>query len=180
MFADTDFISYDFMTDFNGPLRHFPNEFYPSGVYDGEKREYKYGPESVKYPTLILPCELQDSHGNSIPDGYYTATVSPERKYIHLYQGIDLKARIKIIKLTEKMYTDEERFEEESIRTKMEDAKNRKKLKKYREAEEELIAFKQRVNANSYAEIKDSGNGYYIIIYNMQGIKAEGIVYKQM
>ena len=46
---------FDFMTDFNGIKRHFPNPTYPSGIYEEQKTRYNWGPESSPYPTLTLP-----------------------------------------------------------------------------------------------------------------------------
>ncbi len=178
MIIDTNFLSYDFMTDFNGPKRHFPEPFYPSGLFDNQKPTYKYGPKSSEYPNLTLPCTLHDDNGNSISDGYYMVVLSNNMKYLDLYQSNTLKARVKVIKLVEKMYTQEELREESEIIGRMERAKLNKKLQKYREAEEDLLAFKDRVKANSYAEIFDSGKGYYILNYNFNGKKATGIIQK--
>ena len=75
------------------------------------------------------------------------------------------------------MYTQEELDEEAEIAHRMHKYKN-KNLKKYRKAEEDLIGMKERVRANSYAEIEDSGKGYYIITYNYNGKKATGIIQK--
>jgi len=177
MIIDVDLIAYDFMTDFNGIERHFPEPFYPSGLYDKEKPQYK-GPESTTYPNLTLPCKLYDEWGNVIPDGYYMVVLSEDMKYLELYQSNKIKARVKVVKLVEKMYTQEELNEEAEIIGRLQTAKMKKKLKKYREAEEDLVAFKQRAAANTYAEIEDSGKGYYILKYNCDGKKATGIIQK--
>ena len=169
---------FDFMTDFNGINKHFPQPFYPSGVYDSDKPQYKHGPESSEYPNLTLPCKLYDEWGNVIQDGYYMVVLSQDMKFLELYQSNKLKARIKVIKLVEKMYTQEEIDEETEIIGRLQTAKMKKKLKKIREAEEDLIAFKERSAANSYAEIEDSGKGYYILKYNYNGKKATGIIQK--
>lgn len=178
MIVDFDLIAYDFMTDFNGPERHYPNPFYPAGDYEEDKPKYKFGPDSTEYPNLTLPCKLYDEWGNAIDNGYYMVVLSNDMKYLELYQSNTLKARIKVIKLVEKMYTDEELSEEDAIIARMQEAKLKKKLKKYREAEEDLIAFKERSAANTYAEIEDSGKGYYILKYNCNGKKATGIIMK--
>ncbi len=178
MIIDIDLIAYDFMTDFNGPERHYPNPFYPAGVYEEDNPKYKYGPETTEYPNLTLPCKLYDEWGNAIDDGYYMVALSRDMKYLELYQSNRLKARVKVIKLVEKMYTDEELSEESAIIARMQEAKTKKKLKKYREAEEDLIAFKERSAANTYADIEDSGRGYYILKYNCNGKKATGVIMK--
>ena len=177
MIVDANLIAYDFMTDFNGISRHYPNPFYPTGIYDADKPQYKYGPESSEYPNLRMPCNLYDQYGNMIPDGFYMVALSEDMKTLELYQSNDLKARVKVIKLVEKMYTQEELDEEGEIIARMQKYKN-KKLKKYRQAEEDLVAFKQRAAANSYALIEDSGKGYYILKYNHNGKKATGIIQK--
>ena len=177
MIIDFDTIAYDFMTDFNGPSRHFPNRQYPSGVYDEDKTIIKFGPESTNYPNLRLPCHLYDQFGNEIPDGFYMVVLSDDLKYLEFYQSNEMKARVKVIKLVEKMYTQEELDEEAEITPRMHKYKN-KNLKKYRKAEEDLIGLKDRVRANSYAEIEDSGKGYYIITYNYNEKKATGIIQK--
>ena len=178
MMYDADLIAYDFMTDFNGPSRHFPTPYYPSGLHDEEKPIYKFGPESSEYPNLKLPCDLYDEWGNVIPDGYYMVALSNDLKYLDLYQSNRLKAKVKVVRLVEKMYTQEELDEESEIIDRLQKAKLKKQLKKYRKAEEDLIAFKERVAANTYAEIEDSGKGYYILRYNCNGKKATGIIQK--
>lgn len=178
MIVDFDFIAYDFMTDFNGPSRHYPYPFYPSGVYDAEKPQYKHGPESSEYPNLTLPCTLYDEWGNTIPDGYYMVVLSTDMKYLELYQSNRIKARVRVIKLVEKMYTQEELDEETEIIGRLQTAKTNKKLKKLHKAEEDLLAFKEKTAANTYAKIEDSGKGYYILTYNCNGKKATGIIQK--
>ena len=89
MFIDADLIAFDFMTDFNGPDRHFPQPFYPSGIYDGESSIYKFGPESSEYPTLTLPCNLYDEWNNEIAQGYYMVVLSNDHKYLNLYIAND-------------------------------------------------------------------------------------------
>ena len=178
MIVDADLIAYDFMTDFNGPSRHYPSNFYPPGVYTGDKAEYKYGPDSTEYPNLTLPCNLYDNKGDMIPNGFYMVKLSEDFKFLELYQSSQLRARVKVIKLIEQMYTNEERREESEIIGRMETAKFKKKLKKYREAEEDLVAFKERAAANSYAEIYDSGEGYYLLKYRHDGKTATGIIQK--
>ena len=76
------------------------------------------------------------------------------------------------------MYTQEELNEETEIIGRLRTAQAKKKLKKIKEAEEELIAFKERVAANSYATIEDSGKGYYILKYNCNGKQATGFIQK--
>ena len=178
MMYDADLIAYDFMTDFNGPSRHFPNPMYPSGMYDSEKPVYNFGPESSKYPNMRLPYTLQDEWGNVIPDGFYMVVLSDDRKYLDLYQSNRLRAKVKIVKLVEKMYTQEELDEEREIIDRLEKAKIKKKLKAQRKAEEDLAGFKERAAANSHAVIEDSGKGYYILKYSCNGKKATGIIQK--
>lgn len=178
MFIDAELIAFDFMSDVNGISRHFPAPIYPSGVYEEEKPKYKKGPESSHYPNLRLPYFLYDEWGNTIPDGFYMVVLSDDMKYLDLYQSNKIKAKIKVIKLVEKMYTNEELDEEAQIIDRLQKAQLKKNLKKQRKAEEDLIAFKERAAANSYAKIEDSGNGYYILRYNCNGKKATGIIQK--
>ena len=175
---DADLIAYDFMTDFNGPSRHFPTPYYQSGVYTGENPVYKYGPESSEYPTLRTPYALYDEWNNVIPDGFYMVVLSDDLKYLDLYQSNKLKAKVKVVKLVEKMYTQEELDEESEIIDRLQKATRDKKLKKQRKAEEDLQAFKERAATNSYAKIEDSGKGYYILRYSHNGKKATGIIQK--
>jgi hypothetical protein len=176
--ADVVLVAYDFMTDFNGPSRHFPQPFYPAGVYDADKTQYKFGPPSSTYPTLTLPCSLYDDMGDTISEGFYTVALSLDLKYLELYQSNTLKARVKVIKLVEKMFTNEELDEEAEIIDRLQKAQNAKKLKKYRKAEEDLTAFRERAAARNYAKIEDSGKGYYILEYYYNGKKATGIIQK--
>ncbi len=176
--TDYNFIAYDFMTDFNGPGRHYPNPNYPAGVYDADSPKYKYGPESSVYPNLTLPCTLYDETGSSIPDGFYMVVLSNDRKFLELYQSNELKARARVVKLVEKMYTDEELREEDEIIARMQSAKQNKKLKKYEQAKEDLTALREKKASASSAEIVDSGKGYYILNYNAGGMKAEAYIQK--
>ncbi len=170
--------SFDFMTDCNGRDRQFPNPMYPAGVYDADKQVYKHGPDSTTYPNLTLPCSLSDEHGNSIPDGFYMVVLSTDMKYLELYQSNSLKARVKVVKRVEKMYTREELNEETEILGRLEKAKMNKKLKKQRQAEEDLQAYREKTAADTYAEIEDSGKGYYILKYKCNGKMATGIIQK--
>lgn len=165
------------MSDFNGPSRQYPYENYKSGVYQGESPIYKFGPKSSEYPNLALPYNLFDEHGEIIPNGYYMVVLSSDMKFLELYQSNELKARVKVVKLVEKMFTKEELDEEAEITNRLAKFKN-KKLKKYQKAKEDLEAFEQREAANSYATIEDSGEGYYIIKYNCFGKQATAIVQK--
>lgn len=178
MIIDTNIIAYDFMTDFNGLSRHYTNPQYSSGIYEADKPKYKIGPPSSEYPNLTLPCNLYDEYGNKIPNGYYMVVLSDDMKFLDLYQSNELKARVKVIKLVEKMYTNEELDEESEIIERLHRAKEKGKIKKIKEVEEELKAFKDKLNANSYAQIFDSMQGYYILKYNKNGKRAEGIIQK--
>lgn len=178
MFVDAVLISYDFMTDFNGPARHFPAPFYPTGVYDADNPKYRFGPESTKYPNLTLPCNLYDERGNVIQNGYYMVVLSNDRKFLELYQSGKLKARVRVVKLVEKMYTDAELRKEDELLGNVIAAQEKKKLKKYRKAQEELTAYREEKAAESYADIEDSGQGYYILKYNYGAMKATGYIQK--
>lgn len=180
MIFDSELIAndFDFMTDFNGIKRHFPEPQYPSGINEGQKPVYKWGPESSPYPTLTLPCNLYDEWGNIISHGYYMVVLSDDMKYIELYQSNSLKARVRVVKLVEQMFTQEELNEENEIIGRLRKAQAKKKLKKIKEAEEELVEFKQRNAAKHYAIIEDSGKGYYILKYNYNGKRATGIIQK--
>lgn len=178
MIIDTNLISYDFMTDFNGIKKHYPSPFYPAGVYESDKQEYKYGPESSKYPNLTLPCNLYDNLGNEIPYGYYMVVLSQDMKFLELYQSNQLIAKVKVVKLVEKMFTKEELEEENEIIGRLKTAQEKKKLEKQRKAEEDLETFKERAAAESSAKIFDSGKGYYIIKYKYNGKYATGIIQK--
>ena len=179
MFIDCDLIaSFDFMTDFNGIKRHYPYPFYPAGVYDSDKMQYKHGPSSTEYPNLTLPDNLYDQYGNVIPAGYYMVVISDDRQFLNLYQSNELKARVKIVKLVEEMRTQEELNEEADLIGKIKTYEVKQKLKKLRKAQEEYQAFLQKEAAKNYAKIEDSGKGHYILTYNCYGKKAIGIIQK--
>ena len=180
MIFDSELIAndFDFMTDFNGIKRHFPNPQYPSGINEEQKPRYNWGPESSPYPTLTLPCNLYDEWGNEIQHGYYMVALSNDLKYLELYQSNKIKARVRVIKLVEQMYTQEELNEETEIIGRLRKAQEKKKIRKIKQAEEDLIAFKQRNAAKHYAEIEDSGKGYYTLKYNYNGKRATGIIQK--
>ena len=169
---------YNFMTDFNGINRHFPNPVYPSGVYDSEKQQYKYGAESIEYPNLTLSEKLYDKYGNEIPAGFYTIVISPDKTALGFYQQGILKARAKVFKTEEDMNFIYEKDKEKEILDRLEKAREKKKLKKQREIEEELKAFKETHAAKTYAELEDSQNGYYLLKYSHAGIYAEAVMQK--
>ena len=104
--------------------------------------------------------------------------LSSDMKYLELYQSNRIKARVRVIKLVEQMFTKEELNEETEIIGRLRKAQQKKKVKKIKEAEEDLIAFKQRNAAKHYAEIEDSGKGYYTLEYNYNGKRATGIIQK--
>ncbi len=179
MIIDCDKIAnFDFMTDFNGIDRHFPYPYYPAGIYEEDKTKYKMGPNSSEYPNLTLPNNLYDKYGNTIPAGFYMAAISEDLKYINLYQSNELKARIKIVKLTEEMHTREELDKEAELIGKIKTYELKKKLKKLRKAQEDYESFLESEAAKNYAKIEDSGKGYYILDYYCFGKKAEGIIQK--
>ena len=179
MFTDCDLIaSFDFMTDFNGISRHYPKPFYPAGIYDEDKMQYKYGEKSTEYPNLTLPENLYDQFGDVIPAGYYMIAISDDRNYLNFYQSNELKAKVKIVKLVEEMRTQEELNEEADLINKIKTYELKQKLKKLRKAQEEYEAFLEREAAKNYAKIEDSGKGYYILTYNCYGKKAIGFIQK--
>lgn len=179
MIADVDLIaSYDFMTDFNGLDRQYTYPFYPAGIYSADKMQYKHGPESTEYPNLTLPNNLYDKYGNTIPAGYYMVAISEDLHYLNLYQSKELKGRVKIVKLVEEMRTQEELNKEAELIGKIKTYEMKHKLKKMRKAQEDYQAFLDEEAAKNYAEIEDSGRGYYILKYNCFGKKAEGIIQK--
>ena len=179
MIIDSDLIaSFDFMTDFNGIDRYIPDSFYPAGVYDSDKRQYKYGPNSIEYPVLKLPKSIYDKAGNEISPGYYMVRLSDERTHLNLYQSNKLKARVKVIKLVEEMRTQEELQEEENLKGAIKKYEEKQNLKKLRKAQEDYKAFLESEAAKNYANIVDSGKGYYVVNYNCYGKKATGIIQK--
>lgn len=179
MIIDCDLIAgFDFMTDFNGIDRHFPNPFYPAGVYDSDKMQYKYGPKSTEYPIIKLPESIYDKAGNEILPGYYMVKLSDERTHLNLYQSNELKARVKVVKLVEEMPTQEELLEEEKLKGEIKKYEEKQKLKKLRKAQEDYKAFLESEAAKNYANIVDTGKGYYVVNYNCYGKKATGIIQK--
>ena len=179
MIVDCDLLaSFDFMTDFNGISRHFPYPFYPAGVYDSDKMQYKYGPESTQYPNLTLPNSISDGLGNEISSGYYMVKLSEDLKFLNLYQSNELKARVKVTKLVEEMPTQEELEKESELIGKIRLYEEKQKLKKLRKAQEDYQAFLDNESAKNYADIEDSGKGYYILTYNCYGKKATAIIQK--
>lgn len=179
MIIDCDLIaSFDFMTDFNGISRHYPYPYYPAGIYDEDKIQYKQNTPSSEYPNLTLAENLYDKDGNIVPAGFYMVVISDDLKYLNLYQSNELKARVKIVKLVEEMRTSEELEEERELLGKIKMYEEKHKLKKYRKAQEDYQAFLEREAAKNYANIEDSGKGYYILTYNCYGKKAQGIIQK--
>ena len=74
-----------------------------------------------------------------------------------------LKAKIPVFKYEEQALSQEELSEESEIQQRMEQAKLKNKLKKYKQAEEDLKNYKIRINSKMSAEIFDSGRDYFLI-----------------
>lgn len=179
MIIDCDLIaSYDFMTDFNGIDRQYPNGLYPAGIYDGEKAQNKYGPSSTEYPNITLAENIYDDKGDYIPAGYYMVVLSDNHDYLNLFQANELKARVKVVKLVEEMKTQEELNEELELIGTIKLYEEKKKLKKLRKAKEAYEAFIESEVAKNYARIEDTGKGYYSLEYLCNGKKALGIIEK--
>ena len=177
--TDCDLIAdFDFMTDFNGIYRYKTGTEYPAGIEDKDKSIYKNGAPSSEYPNLTLAQDICSSSGNCLKTGFYTAVLSYGRGFIDLYQSGELKARVKVLKYTEKMLSQSDLNKEAEIKKKIEKFKSKNRYKKQQQAEEELAALKETEAADTYAVLEDSQEGYYILKYNCFGHKAEGIIQK--
>ncbi len=162
----------------NTPDKLFANPTYPSGIVEGKSTIYQYAYPSSQYPMLLLPKPLLDNDGNSISDGYYIIALSDDKKFLLFIQSGLLKAKIPVFKYEEQALSQEELSEESEIQQRMEQAKLKNKLKKYKQAEEDLKNYKIRINSKMSAEIFDSGRDYFLIKYWRRNQIAWGVISK--
>lgn len=162
----------------NSPELYFENKSCPSGLVEGQNTIYTFAYPSSDFPVVILPQELFDESGNSIPNGYYSVMLSDDKKFLLLIQSDILKAKVPVAKYVESQLSPEEAAEEAAIKDKIAKANLKRKWKKLKEAEKELNDYNLRKKAKMSAEIFDSGQGYYILKYFKQNQKAWGIISK--
>ncbi len=165
-------------TKLNTPDKLFERPTYPSGIVEGKKTIYQYSYPSNQYPILLLPQPLFDEGGDSIKDGYYIVALSDDNKYLLLIQSNELKAKIPVLKYEELKPNQEEIEEEAAIKARLQKAQEKRKLKKYRAAEDDLKNFKTRLYSKMSVDIYDSGQGYYLVKYWRREKKALGVIAK--
>ena len=162
----------------NSPESLFANPTYPSGLVDGDSSIYKYAYPASKYPVIILPEDLHDNDGNSISNGYYSIALSDDKKFLLLIQSNNLRAKIPVATYKENDLSDEEKNELDDINKNIELAKEKHKLKKYKQAQLDLKNYYLRQQVKMKAEILDSQQGYYLIRYKNQNVNATGVILK--
>lgn len=162
----------------NSPDMYFENKSYPSGLEPAKNPIYTYGYQDSDYPVITLPKAIFDGEGDSISDGYYAVILSEDKKFLLLAQSGILKAKVAVAKYIESKPTQEEAAELDDIKARLENAKLKKKWKKYKQAEKDLNDYNTRQQAKMSADIFDSGQGYYILKYYKQNERAWGIISK--
>ena len=172
-------LPYDIYSDWNDVKRQYNRPQYPAGIYDWDKPENLFSPPASKFPTLILPYDIEDNDGNVLPNGFYMLALSNSRTKLYFVQSNKIIAEIPVVKLVEKMQTKEEVEKEEHLKAKIIKMQEKNKRKeKIMEVQEELEALRNSRLFSAKAEIKDSGKGYYDVKYEEGIFRAYGIIKK--
>lgn len=139
---------------------------YRSGEEEQHKPIYEYAYPESDYPVIRIPFPIFDNDKNYLPDGFYIIAISQDRKSLLLIQSSVLKAKVPIIKLVEKMRTDEELAERSEIVEKYEKYMSRGNQRKAKKYEKDLETFTKREKARMKASIEyDASLAAYVIKY---------------
>ena len=145
----------------NNPDDILPYPTYKSGLLDTDKGYVRFGYPSVSYPILNMPYILEDFEGNTLPPGHYQIVLSPDRRTLYFVESNQIKASVPVVKLIEKMVSQEEekkRIEEQEKRP--------------------LDQTERKKQASMEASIDNSQPEYYILNYKNGNIKATGYIFK--
>ncbi len=154
-------------TVLNDPEKIFPYPTYPSGVLEGDSTLYKFAYPSTDNPVVRTAFTLYDNDGNSIAPGFYEVALTNDRKFLVLIQSRKILASVPVVKIEEKQIDEYQQNEKE-----LEKVKNAKKEK--RNNKKDTTELKQQ--ARLKATITDSGDGYFILDYQTEFIKAKGYI----
>lgn len=145
----------------------------PAGVYEYDKAIYHFAYDKSKNPIMLNPF-LIHSGEDVLEDGYYEVALSLDKEFLFLIQGGELKAKVPVIKVEEDKKIKEEL---EKQKTEQQEAleKTKKKNRKTKKLEDNI---EHKSQLEMEAKIYDSKEGYYIIEYRKNEIKAWGYVPK--
>ncbi len=145
-----------------------------SGNRMGSQAIYRYALDESDYPTLIIPDHLFDHDMDFIQPGHYELALSDEWDSLILLQSKKPIAIIPVIKLEE----------DESEKERLNDPKNKKRLKKEAKEREKINAKrakvgmkpdKEEVYMEASMEFVEDGH-YYLVKYIRGTMKAWGVI----
>ena len=157
----------------NNPDDILPYPTYNSGLLDKDKGHIKFGYPSTSYPILNMPYILEDFDGNILPPGHYQIVLSPDRKTFYFVESNQIKASIPVVKIVEKMVSQEEE------RKRIEEKEKLEKKYKNNRRKKPLDQTERKHQASMEATINSSSDSeYYILNYKNGNIKATGYIKK--
>ncbi len=145
-----------------------------SGVRMGSQAIYRYALEESEYPTLVLANYLFDGEMDFIRPGHYELALDDEWKFLILLQSKNPVALIPTVKIEEDI----------SQKDRLNDPKNKKRLKKEAKEREKINAKrakagmkpeKEEVYMEASIEYIEDGH-YYLVKYIRGTIKAWGVI----
>lgn len=170
------------MIDFDKPVWNdreslFINKPEVSGLYEGQSTIYQYALPSSDYPVLRMPFNIYDKNGDVLEYGMYMIMLDENRKYLMFVQSGMVKARVPVLKYSEKMIDEEERQEREDIFENYKKYMQRGNQRKAKTFKKELEIYDNRKQTQLKATItEDEVSGFYVLQYETYTQKATAII----
>lgn len=170
------------MIDFDKPVWNdreslFINRPEVSGIYEGQSTTYQYPLPNSDYPILRMPYNIYDKEGDVLEHGMYMLMLDANRKYLMFVQSGMVKARVPVLKYSEKMVDEEARQEREDIYENYKKYMQRGRQRKAKTYLKELEIYDKRLQAQMKASItEDEISGFYVVQYETFTQKATAII----
>ena len=151
----------------NDPLKILPYPQERSGLLiedDYADSIYFFTYPSSPNPVLCTEYEICDNSGNCLPVGFYEVALSSDRVFLLLVERGNLMARVPVVELDIKPKNE---FEEQ---------RNQKRKEKKARWTNEKNQDEWKQQARMHARIQDSGEGYYVLEYRNDRVRAKGYI----
>ena len=149
---------------------------YPSGLYDKDQGQVKYGPKSTNNPTLTITDPIFDAdRRNYIAPGFYELQLSYDRDFLIFYQGAKQIATVPVFKFEEDKSEikpqpmDAKSQKKADKEAKKQEKKRKKDIKQHKIPEEPIIY-------NNATIEYDEKENYYLIKYERENKRAWGAI----
>lgn|SRR5574344_4572 len=147
-----------------------------SGIKE-DRAIYLYAYPKSDYPIIQIPYVIYDNSFDTLSPGFYEVALSDDEKFLLLLQSKEIKAKIPAVKV---IHHDDE-YKEAIGKIKEIDEKisntdekfDKKKLKKLKQQKDEL---EKGFELTSYAELKETNKGYFILEYSRNFTDATGYI----